>query len=121
MDKENIENNQQIPEPTSELTEEQKEKILKRWNESPDHPPGLKELSQLVYGINCDGRDKYGRTIKKFLTSRQLKTKSIYEEYYKNRENNLKLTSEQKEFVRNHLGSSSPLEITRDLFQNRRG
>ena len=46
-----------------ELTQEQKDIIISTWNSRKEDPPGLQELTQIVFPDipNLDGRSKYGK------------------------------------------------------------
>ena len=57
-----------------ELTQEQKDTIIRTWNDRKENPPSLQELTQIVFpdNPNIDGRSVYGKSVKKFLASRDL-------------------------------------------------
>ena len=99
------------------LSEEQQQKILNEWNSGPDNPPSLLELIRLAYPDDpkLDGRTKEGRAVKKFLATRKLKARGAHEYQHKDK---LKLSEEDKEFVRNYLNSMSSNEIARVVFKD---
>lgn len=98
-----------------ELTEEQKEIILNRWNQDNENPPSLKELTSLCFGDDVDTRSVYGRAIRKFLSTRKLKAKvtSVYE-----KKGDLELTEEQREYIANNASTMNALEMAKVLFNN---
>ena len=51
-----------------DLTQEQKDLIIKTWNDRKDNPPSLQELTQIVFPDipNADGRSKQGKAVKIF-------------------------------------------------------
>ena len=55
-----------------ELNEDQQLAILTEWNSRPDDPPYISQLIELVFPDvtekQRDGRSKYGRAVKKFLS-----------------------------------------------------
>ena len=61
-----------------DLNDEQKLLIITTWNENKDNPPSLQDLTQKVFPDipNIDGRSVYGKAVKKFLASRDLKVKT---------------------------------------------
>lgn len=101
------------------LNDELKLKIVNEWNSRPDNPPSINELITLCWpGIDptfIDGRSKYGKAIREFLASRNIKVLSptaltrsktvVYE-----------LTKEQKEFIDNNAINMRPSEIAKALF-----
>jgi len=64
-----------------ELNEDQQLALLNEWNNRPDNPPYIKELIELIFPDvpeeMKDGRSKYGRAVKKFLSERSLKAKGV--------------------------------------------
>ena len=84
----------------TELSDEQKLLILKRWEQDPENPPSIEELCEIAYpGQSKDGRSREGRLIKKYLSELnfQPKTKTEYE-----KKGDLPLSNEQREFIKNN-------------------
>jgi len=100
-----------------ELTQDQKDLIIKTWNEQKDNPPSLQELTQITFpGVpNIDGRSKYGKAVKNFLASRELKVKTKSEYTPKDR---VEFTQEQKDYIVNNAAMMSAVDLARDLFNN---
>ena len=100
-----------------ELSEEQKENILKEWNDRPSDPPSLLELIKIAYpgDPKLDGRTKQGKAVKAFLATRQIRARASHEYKHKGV---LDLTSEQKEFIDNNVQMMSAVEMARVLFKN---
>jgi hypothetical protein len=84
-----------------ELTQEQKDIIIRTWNDRKENPPSLQELTQIVFSEipNIDGRSVYGKCVKKFLASRDLKVKTKSEYTPKDR---VVLSDEQKDYIVNN-------------------
>ena len=84
---------------TIELTEEQKRLVLDEWNNRPDNPPGIKELTEKAFPDVPeelkDGRSKYGRAVKIFLATRKIKAHGAHEHQGRI----INLTEENKEFI----------------------
>ena len=98
------------------LTEEQKLKLLKEWNDRPSNPPSLAELVKIAFDRNdLDGRSKEGKAVKQFLASRQIKPKKSHEYEAKGL---LELTIEQKEYISNNCHTMTGLEMSKVLFKN---
>jgi len=99
------------------LSEEQKENILKEWNDRPSDPPSLLELIKIAYpgDPKLDGRTKQGKAVKAFLATRQIRARASHEYKHKGV---LDLTSEQKEFIDNNVQMMSAVEMARVLFKN---
>lgn len=100
-----------------DLNDEQKLLIITTWNENKDNPPSLQDLTQKVFPDipNIDGRSVYGKAVKKFLASRDLKVKTKSEYTPKDR---LEFTQEQKDFISNNASKMSFVEIAKHLFNN---
>lgn len=100
-----------------DLNDEQKLLIITTWNENKDNPPSLQDLTQKVFPDipNIDGRSVYGKAVKKFLASRDLKVKTKSEYTPKDR---LEFTQEQKDFISNNASKMSFVEIAKQLFNN---
>lgn len=102
-------------EPT--LNDEQQALIIKTWNDKRENPPSLQELTQIVFPEipNIDGRSVYGKAVKKFLASRDLKVKTKSEYTPKDR---VEFTQEQKDFLTNNATMMTPVDLARSLFNN---
>jgi hypothetical protein len=102
--------------PDIQLTEEQKNSILKEWNSRPDNPPSLLELIRSAYpNKDVDGRSKEGKAVKSFLASREIKAHASHQYQPKQK---TELTEEHKEFIRNNFSMMSSVEMGRILFAN---
>ena len=99
-----------------DLTEEQRERILKEWNSRPDSPPSLLELIRITYpNTNFDGRSKEGRAVKDFLATRKIKARGAHEYQPKDK---IELTKEHKEFIENNSSTMKANEMARIIFAN---
>ena len=100
-----------------DLTQEQKDLIIKTWNDRKDNPPGLLELTQLIFPEipNLDGRSKHGKAVKGFLASRELKIKTKSEYTPKDR---IDFTQDQKDYIANNASMMTAVDLSRDLFNN---
>jgi len=96
------------------LTDEQKERILQAWN--VEKIDSLKELTQLIFGKDFDGRSKQAKALKEFLSSRQLQARSTHFDQKQTRK--IVLSLDQREFIKNHISQLTPLEITQSLFSD---
>lgn len=99
------------------LNEDQQALIINTWNEKKENPPSLQELTQLVFPEipNIDGRSLYGKAVKKFLASRDLKVKTKSEYTPKDR---TEFTQEQKDFITNNAAMMTAVDLARSLFNN---
>jgi hypothetical protein len=99
------------------LNEDQQALIIKTWNDKKENPPSLQELTQLVFPEipNIDGRSLYGKAVKKFLASRDLKVKTKSEYTPKDR---VEFTQEQKDFITNNASMMTAVDLARSLFNN---
>jgi hypothetical protein len=99
------------------LNEDQQALIIKTWNDKKENPPSLQELTQIVFPEipNIDGRSVYGKAVKKFLASRDLKVKTKSEYTPKDR---IEFTQEQKDFLTNNATMMTPVDLARSLFNN---
>ena len=102
------------PPPPLELTNEQKKIILERWKDNTKQPPALKELVELCFGANVDGRNKISKLIKEYCATFSYKPRSSFE--YVKKE--IGLSDEQKEYVANNCASMKSYEMARILFNN---
>lgn len=98
------------------LTQEQKDLILKRWNENSKNPPSLKELVQLIFGEGIDGRDYRAKLIKDFLATRNFRAKASSDKDTKI--DKIVLTEEDKLYICNNISTNTSVEIARILFNN---
>ena len=98
------------------LTEEQEQRILDKWNSTPnDTPPFLDLISAAFPDKNVDGRSKEGRAVKAFLASKNIKARGAHEYQAKGK---IEMTDEQKEFVINNAGTMKANELSRIIFKN---
>lgn len=97
----------QVP---SELSAEQKKKIVEVWNAGED---SLKALIQSVFP-NEDGRTKNGLAVKKFLASCNVRARAIDE--YVSQAGLINLTEDNKEFIRQNAKYMKPIEMARVIF-----
>ncbi len=99
------------------LTDSQCLVILKEWDSRPNNPPSVGELIELVFpDIEekfKDPRTKYGRVIKEYLISKDLK-----------QSNNTPpppiLKEEDKEYILNHCSTMKVMEMCKEIFKNPR-
>ena len=100
-----------------DLTQDQKDLIIKTWNDRKDNPPSLQELTQIAFPDipNIDGRSKHGKAVKNFLASRELKVKTKSEYTPKDR---IEFTQEQKDYITNNASMMTAVDLARDLFNN---
>ena len=94
-----------------ELTEEQKEKVLKEWDDRESNPPSLLELIRIAYPEEpyLDGRSKEGKAVKAFLATREIKPLASHQYQPKK----IELTEDYKEFIDNNFGFS--IENQKDI------
>jgi len=102
----------------SVLTKEQEAKIINLWNSRKDNPPSIRELVIEAFGelteLELDGRSRYSKSVKTFLTERQTKL----EEELKNKTKDKPfLTEEQKEFVAANCKTMKVIEMTNIIFK----
>lgn len=92
------------------LTEENEKFILENWDKL-----SLIDLVRHITGDQkADGRNKMGHVIREFLATKGFKPKTTV--YIKMGE--LELNDEQKEFIKNNVDKTRPLEIARILFKS---
>jgi hypothetical protein len=99
-----------------ELTDTQKLIVLKRWNDPNMLPASIKELTQLVFGGEFDGRSKQSTLIKKYLVEKGITARTSYE--YQKRPG-YELTEPQKEYIYNNSKNMSSLEMAEILFESK--
>ena len=99
-----------------ELSEEQKERVLKEWEDKENSPPSLLELIRIAYPDqpHLDGRSKEGKAVKAFLATREIKPLASHQYQPKKTD----LTEEHKEFINNNFGMMSSVEMARVIFGN---
>lgn len=103
-----------------DLSPEQELQILQIWNTNDNQSlPGIKDLTSLIFPDITeelkDGRSVYGRAIKDFLASKNLKAKSKTEYEPKERS---ELTDEHKEYIEKNASTMTPVQIARIIFEN---
>ena len=102
-----------------ELTEDQQLAILEKWNSTKEGAPHLKELIELVFtdipADKKDGRSKYGRCVRKFLSGKSLEARVSHRYYPKEK---IQLTDDQKEFISNNCSAMRPMEMVRLIFDD---
>jgi len=100
-----------------DLTQEQKDLIIKTWNDRKDNPPSLQELTQIAFPDipNVDGRSKQGKAVKNFLASRELRVKTKSEYTPKDR---IDFTQDQKDYIVNNAAMMTAVDLARELFNN---
>jgi len=99
------------------LSQDQQDLIINTWNSRKDNPPSLQELTQIIFPDvpDIDGRSKYGKAVKNFIASREIKIKTKSEYTPKDR---IDFTQDQKDYITNNASSMTPVDLARDLFNN---
>jgi hypothetical protein len=99
------------------LTQEQQDLIISTWNDNKENPPSLHDLTKKIFPEipDLDGRSIYGKAIKKFLASRDLKIKTKSEYTPKTR---IEFSQDQKDYITNNASTMSAVELARELFNN---
>jgi hypothetical protein len=100
------------------LTIEQQEHILNQWNSSGKAPSLKRMVSETFPNIASglkDGRSKYGKCVKSFLASLDLRARPAHEYKAKGL---LELTEAQQEYIVANVSSKKPLDITKNIFKN---
>ena len=95
------------------LTDVQEKQILDSWNQSPGSPPGLKELTQLIFGHECDGRSEEGRAVKKALSKHHLRARATSDPG-----KNVELSDAHKLYITNNSRNMGSLDMARVIFNN---
>lgn len=99
-----------------ELTEEQRQLLLKEWDAKPEAPPSLLSLMNALFpGQELDGRTKEGKAVKEFLASQNIKARCSHE--YQTKEK-INISEEDKTFIENNFQLMSSVEIARVIFKN---
>ncbi len=96
----------------SDLTEEQKNKILKEFDKNPN----IIDITKIVFeDESLDGRSKEGRSVTKFLAENGLKAKTTKHKKVES----IELTEEQKAIIEERDNDDwSSLQIAKELFGN---
>jgi len=99
------------------LSQEQKDLIISTWNSRKDNPPSLQELTQIIFPDipDIDGRSKYGKAVKNFVASREIKIKTKSEYTPKDR---IDFTQDQKDYIVNNAAMMTAVDLARELFNN---
>ena len=101
------------------ISEQRQQTIIDEWNNRPSSPPSLKEMVQLAFPDveekYQDGRSKYGKCVKAFLASRDIKAKPSHE--YVGR-TDVQLTDSMKEFILNNGHAMTDQDIARIIFED---
>lgn len=99
------------------LSVDRQNAIINEWNASKK-PPSLKDLVVLAFPDISeelqDGRSKYGKCVKAFLSSVDLSPKKAHE--YEKKE--IELTEEHKEFIGNNVSTMRGHEMAKVLFKD---
>lgn len=101
------------------MSEERQQLVIDEWNNRPTSPPSLKEMVQIAFPDveekYQDGRSKYGKCLKGFLASRDIKAKPSHE--YVGR-TDVSLTEEMGEFIVNNGHAMTDQDIARIIFND---
>lgn len=101
------------------VPEEGQNKIIEEWNSRKENPPSLKELVAIAFPnieeYLQDGRSKYGKAVKKFLTSRDIKAKAAHEQ---KSDKEVVLSEEHIQFIESNRYMMNSLEMAKVLFKN---
>ena len=101
------------------VPEEGQNKIIEEWNSRKENPPSLKELVAIAFPnieeYLQDGRSKYGKAVKKFLTSRDIKAKAAHEQ---KSDKEVVLSEEHIEFIESNRYMMNSLEMAKVLFKD---
>ena len=96
------------------LSPEEKVKILGLVNSNPTNIPSIKELTNAIFpDKGLDGRSNEAKSIKEYLATLNIKTKSSFNPKYAQDTN---LTDEHKLYIRNNAATMSITEMGRALF-----
>jgi hypothetical protein len=102
------------PEDELQLTTEQEQKIKDLWNLVPGKPPGLKEITQAIFG-DVDGRSREGRAIKQFLASQKLRARATSDP---DKKPEIELNDAHQSYITNNAATMTSVEMARTLFHN---
>ncbi len=101
------------------IPEDRQQLLLAEWESRPNNPPSLKESVQIAFpDIEeklQDGRSKYGKCVKAFLASQDMKAKASHE--YQGRDD-VSLSDEMKEYVVNNGHAMSDLDVAKIIFDD---
>lgn len=101
------------------LDQEHQDAIVNEWNNRKTNPPSLKELVCLAFpDIEeklQDGRSKYGKCVKSFLASKNIKARAAHE--YKGRDD-VSLSQEMKEYIDNNGHAMTDVDIAKIIFDD---
>lgn len=98
-----------------ELTEKQKEKILKLAQESKGKPLSLLEVTRKIFeDDSLDGRSNEGKLVKDFFAKENI----LFEIKKHKNKMDIVLTDAQKEYIQNNAPMNTDTEMARYLFQN---
>jgi hypothetical protein len=101
------------------IPEDRQQLLLAEWESRPNNPPSLKESVQIAFpDIEeklQDGRSKYGKCVKAFLASQDMKAKASHE--YQGRDD-VSLSDEMKEYIINNGHAMSDLDVAKIIFDD---
>jgi hypothetical protein len=105
--------------PSGCLSDALEKKLLALWNKDPDNPPGLKELTQTLFGPDCKGTSAEGRAVRKTLAKHSIRAASTFDvKEASSPVASIELTEAHKLFITNNAKNMSSLEMARTLFNN---
>ena len=61
------------------LSDEQKKKLLEKWESNPSNPPSLKELVQEIFSGEHDGRSMEALAVKGFMSTLDINPRTNFE------------------------------------------
>lgn len=96
------------------LDDAQEKQLLELWNKNPNNPPSLKELTQTMFGHECDGRSAEGRAIRKALAKHNIRAKSSFDPDRPP----IELSEAHKIYIANNAKSMSSIDMARIIFAN---
>jgi hypothetical protein len=99
--------------PELELTPAQEQQMLELWNKDPNNPPRLKQITQALFGHECDGRHNEGKAVKKALSKHNLRARVADDP-----ERVIELSEAHKLYILNNAKTNSALDMARTLFAN---
>tara|TARA_B100000508_G_C11450510_1_gene273763 strand:- start:344 stop:1468 length:1125 start_codon:yes stop_codon:yes gene_type:complete len=101
------------------IPEDKQQLLLAEWESRPNNPPSLKESVQIAFpDIEekfQDGRSKYGKCVKAFLASQDMKAKPSHE--YQGRDD-VSLSDEMKEYINNNGHAMNDLDVAKIIFDD---